>query len=65
MVDSDKPFNIHEATTDPWYDVAVGTSEAHISITVVNKDGSTGVELYTRDNKDLFDNSYEKKGEIE
>lgn len=60
-----KPFNVRKATTDHWYDVAIGTSEAHISITLVNKDGSIGVEIYINDNKDLFDNLFEHKDEIE
>lgn len=65
ITESGKPFNVRKATTDHWYDVAIGTSEAHISITLVNKDGSIGVELYVRDNKDLFDNLFEHKDEIE
>lgn len=34
-----KPFNIRKATTEHWYDIAVGSSEAHIAIDLVNKDG--------------------------
>ncbi|MDY3332563.1 MAG: DUF4268 domain-containing protein [Gallibacter sp.] len=60
-----KPFNVRKATTDHWYDVAIGTSEAHISITLVNKDGSIGVEIYINDNKDLFDHLFEHKEEIQ
>lgn len=65
ITENGKPFNIRKATTDHWYDVAIGTSDAHISITLVNKDGTIGVELYVRDSKDLFDNLYEHKEEIE
>lgn len=65
ITESGRPFNVRKATTDHWYDVAIGTSEAHISITLVNKDGSIGVELYVRDNKDLFDHIFEHKDEIE
>lgn len=50
-----KPFNMRKATTDHWYDVAIGTSEAHISITLVNKISSIGIEIYINDNKGLFD----------
>ncbi|HEL2110689.1 TPA: DUF4268 domain-containing protein [Streptococcus suis] len=50
-----KPFNIRKATTDHWYDVAIGTSEAHISITLVNKSKSVGIEIYINNNKELFD----------
>lgn len=65
VTENGKPFNARKATTDHWYDVAIGTSDAHISITLVNKDGTIGVELYVRDCKDLFDNLYEHKEEIE
>lgn len=63
--DNGKPFNIRKPTTDHWYDVALGTSAAHISITLVNKEKSIGVEVYINDNKDLFDNLYLHKEEIE
>lgn len=60
-----KPFNIRKPTTDHWYDVALGTSEAHVSITLVNKDGNIVVDVYINDNKDLFDELYKYKDEIE
>ncbi|SHH02535.1 protein of unknown function [Anaerosphaera aminiphila DSM 21120] len=44
--ESGKPFNIRKVSTDHWYDVALGTSEAHISITLVNKSSNIGVEIY-------------------
>jgi hypothetical protein len=65
VTENGKPFNVRKATTDHWYNVAIGTSDAHISITLVNKDGTISVELYVRDCKDLFDNLYEHKEEIE
>lgn len=61
----DKPFNIRKASTDHWYDVSVGTSKAHISITLVNKEGFVGVELYINGGKALFDSLYSQKEEIE
>ncbi len=60
-----KPFNIRKATTDHWYDVAIGSSEAHISINLVNKDGKVVIDLYIQDNKELFDQLFLKKEEIE
>ena len=65
LVERGKPFNVRNATTDHWYNVAIGTSDAHIDITLVNKDSVIGVELYITDNKDLFDKLYQKKDEIE
>lgn len=65
VIERGKPFNIRKATTDHWYNVAIGTGDAHIDITLVNKDSLIGVELYITDNKELFDKLYEKKEEIE
>lgn len=65
IIERGKPFNIRKATTDHWYNVAIGTSDAHIDITLVNKDSLIGVELYIPDNKELFDKLFEKKENIE
>ena len=65
LVERGKPFNVRKPTTDHWYDIAIGTSEAHVSLTLVNKDGCVGVELYINDNKDFFDKLYAQKDEIE
>lgn len=60
-----KPFNIRKATTDHWYDVALGTSEAHICITLLNqKKKSIGIAVYIKDNKELFDKLNLVSGEI-
>ena len=59
ILNSGKPFNIRKASTDHWYDVALGTSEAHISITLVNKNNNIGIEVYINDNKELFDSLYD------
>ena len=60
-----KPFNKRKATTDHWYEVAVGTSQGHISIDLVNKEHRVRVGLWITDNKELFDDLESKKGEIE
>jgi len=65
IIKSGKPFKTRKPTTDHWYDVAIGTSQAHISITLVNKDGRIGVGLWISNNKELFDNLFSKKEEIE
>ena len=65
VVNRGKPFNVRKATTDHWYDIAVGSSEAHIAIDLVNKDGIVVVEFYINDNKELFDNLYTHKERIE
>ena len=65
LISRNKPFNVRKATTDHWYDVALGTSEAHISITLVNKTNSIGIEVYINDNKKLFDKLFLESEEIE
>ena len=65
VVSRNKPFNIRKATTDHWYNVAIGTSEAHISITLVNKTNSIGIEVYISDNKELFDKLYSESESIQ
>lgn len=65
VINRGKPFNLRKVTTDHWYDVAMGTSDAHIAIDLVNKDGRIVVECYINDNKDLFDTLSDYKEEIE
>ena len=65
LIDRGKPFNVRKATTDHWYDVALGTSEAHVSINLVNKDSVVCIDLYINDNKELFDSLYLKKDIID
>lgn len=65
VADRGKLFNIRKATTDHWYDVSVGTSKAHIGITLVNKENYIGLELYINDNKELFDSLYGQRAKIE
>ena len=65
LVEKGKPFNVRKATTDHWYDVAIGTSLAHIAINLVNKESNIVVELYINDNKELFDKLFENKNGIE
>ena len=65
VIERGKPFNIRKPTTDHWYNIAIGTSDAHIDMTLVNKDSLIGVEIYITDNKELFDKLYSRKDEIE
>ena len=65
IVENGKPFNVRKATTDHWYDIAIGTSEAHIAINLVNKDHQIVLEVYISNNKALFDKLFECKDEIE
>ena len=65
VVEKGKPFNLRKVSTDHWYDVALGITGVHISITLVNKANIVGVEVYIHDDKVLFDALLEKKDVIE
>lgn len=65
IIERGKPFNVRKATTDHWYNIAVGTSEAHISVELVNKEEVVGMKMYIPDNKEFFDKLYAHKDEIE
>ena len=60
-----KPFNKRKATSDHWYDVAIGSSQCHISIDLVNKEHRIRVGIWIPDNKELYDPFYKHKDEIE
>ena len=65
LVQKGKPFNLRKATTDHWYDVAMGTGEANVRISLINKNNHIIVEVYISDNKELFDQLFHHKDEIE
>lgn len=60
-----KPFNKRKATPDHWYSVAIGSSQCHISIDLVNKEHRIRVGLWIDDNKEMFDFFLEHRDEIE
>lgn len=65
IAEKGKPFSIRKASTDHWYDVTLGITGVHISITLVNKANTVGVEVYIHDDKALFDALLDKKVLIE
>ncbi|MDD6781554.1 MAG: DUF4268 domain-containing protein [Bacteroidales bacterium] len=60
-----KPFNKRKATTDHWYSVAVGSSQCHISIDLVNREHKIRISMWIPDNKSLYDTFYSNKNSIE
>ncbi len=48
-----------------WYDVSIGTSDAHVSLTINSRENLLGCEIYISKSKDLFNFLSERKGEIE
>lgn len=48
-----------------WYDVTMGSSDGHVSLTVKTMDSLIGCEIYISRNKDFFNFLIERKGDIE
>ena len=46
-------------------DISIGTSAAHLGITMIQKRNENGVELYINDDKELFKSLFAKKESIE
>ena len=65
IISHGKPFNTRKPTTDHWYNVAIGNSNCHVGITLVNSDSFIGIELYIPNNKELYDSLFEHKAEID
>jgi len=59
--------NIRLQTPRPqhWYDVSMGSSDAHIGLTINTRENLIGCEIYINKNKDLFKYLQERKQEIE
>lgn len=60
-----KPFNTRKATGDHWYNITIGSSDAHLQMTLVNKDGYVGLGLLIPKNKSLYQKLLSNKDEIE
>ena len=48
-----------------WYDVSMGSSEAHVALTINTRENLLGCEIYISRNKELFKFLQERKEEIE
>lgn len=48
-----------------WYNVAIGSSKAHMVYTINTRENKIGCEIYVRDDKELFDELENNKEKIE
>ena len=48
-----------------WYDVSMGNSDSHVSLTVNTRDNLIGCEIYIGRNKDLYKFLLERRSDIE
>lgn len=65
LIEKGKPFNVRKPSTDAWYDVAIGSSVAHIVIELINKDNYIRIGLYINNGYDFYDKLFENKEIIE
>ena len=60
-----KEFNKRKALPQHWYDLPMGSSEYHISLTCATQRNEIGIEVYIDNNKDIYDLFYSNKDRIE
>lgn len=48
-----------------WTDVSIGSSEAHVVLTINSQKSELGVELYIPNNKELYERLFAQKNAIE
>ncbi|WP_441001159.1 DUF4268 domain-containing protein [Fodinibius sp. SL11] len=63
--DKGSRLGTRKAFPQHWYEISIGSSEAHIALTVNTRDQELGCELYIQDDKEWFDELHEGKVEIE
>lgn len=62
---SGSKLRFHKSNPQHWMNMSIGSSDAHVSLTVRSKEGFFGVELYIPDNKELYTKLFEHKSKIE
>jgi hypothetical protein len=55
----------HSPRPQHWYNVSIGSSDAHIALTIDSRKNSLGCEIYIDKSKELFKYLQERKDEIE
>jgi hypothetical protein len=58
-------LRLQKSSPQHWLIITIGSSEAHIALTINSREGSFGAELYISDYKDLYHKLYQHKDEIE
>lgn len=64
-MDGETKLKLRKTYPQHWYDISVGSSDAHIELTVNTQEGEIGCELYIPNNKRLFEKLEEMKEHIE
>ena len=62
---TDKAIRLQSSRPQHWFDVSMGSSEAHVALTVNTREDLIGCEVYINKNKDLYNFLVERKLQIE
>lgn len=65
MVNAKNISRWRAASARRWYDISIGSSQAHLALRVTKRDNRVSVELYINDNKDLFNLIHDERESIE
>ena len=58
-------LHIRKSNPQHWSNISIGSSDAHIALTINSREEAYGVELYIPDNKDLYNKLFKQKDAIE
>jgi len=64
---SERKNTLFRQTASPqhWYNISIGSSDAHLGLTINTREGKLGCELYISDNKPLYEYLKTKSIELE
>ena len=62
---NDAKFRLRKACPQHWYDISLGSNDAHIALTINNRNNEMSCEIYIRDSRELFEKLLNRKKEIE
>ncbi|MFC1560046.1 DUF4268 domain-containing protein [Candidatus Margulisiibacteriota bacterium] len=65
VIEHDHKIRLQTPRPQHWYDVSMGTSEAHVALTVNTRDNLMACEIYISRNKELFNFLKDKADVIE
>ena len=59
---SDTDLSIrHKPRPQPWYDISIGSTDAHISLSLNTVKNQLYTDIYIRDNQNLYEHLFQKK----
>lgn len=60
-----KKFSLRKPHPHHWYDISIGTTQCHISLTINTKKNTINSGIYINDNKELYNKFYNNREKIE